>query len=77
MPNTPPPPPHPTSPTRRSRPSLQPTILYRPAPSRTDSAPPCHPGDDGGCRDCDERPRDDAPGFWSFLRAVLEPVAMR
>ena len=70
-------PPDTKSPTPRARPSLQPTILYRPTAPRAGGAPPCRPSGGAECPDCDERPRDESPTFWSYLRASLALSAAR
>lgn len=65
---------------RRAHAAMRPTIFYHPAPRASHGGtPPCTPDDDGGCDECprDDGARDGAPPFWRYLRALLEPVAMR
>lgn len=65
---------------RRAHTAMRPTVFYRPMPRPAHGgAPPCVPRDDDERHDCgrDDGARDEGSSFWRFLRAVLEPVAMR
>lgn len=67
---------------RRALPSMRPTFLYQPTPRPSHGgAPPCTPDDesDGDRNGCphDDGARDEGSPFWRYLRAVLEPSALR